>query len=175
MDRRSFVRLSAATVAGLVAVPSLLSACTPVAPTAPSGAPAAAGKPTGVKLPTYIPSQAVKADVPGTAEGVDPGYLKFPETQAKTVTEAPMKGGEVTGLILTTSGLPAPVDRNGAWQQLNSRLGGSLKLVGIPQADYASKWAAVTAGGDLPGRHVRHPGADPAQHSGASPRRRAPT
>jgi putative aldouronate transport system substrate-binding protein len=153
IDRRTFLKRSAA-VAGVVAVPSLLTACTVPVPGAPGGttsAPAASGKPAGgVKLPTYVPAQSAKPDYPGTAEGVDPGYVKFPETLTRTVTEAPSKGGEFTGLILTTAGTPPPVDRNGAWQQLNSRLGGTLKIIGIPQADYASKWAAVTAGGDLP-------------------------
>src|SRR5207253_10734373 len=103
-----------------------------------------------VRFPFHLPRQGATPHNAGTADGVDPSYVKLPETLTRTVTEAPSKGGEFTGLILTTAGTPPPVDRNGAWKQLNGRLGGTLKIIGIPQADYASKWAAVTAGGDLP-------------------------
>jgi putative aldouronate transport system substrate-binding protein len=141
-------------VAGAIGVSGLLSACAAPAPTpaapAPSGTGTTASNGSKVTLPTFIPANGPAPDYPGTSAGVDPGYVKFPQNLTTSVSSPPMSGGTISGLVLTTAGPPPPADGNPAWQQLNSKLGGTLSLVGIPQADYASKWAAVTAGGDLP-------------------------
>jgi putative aldouronate transport system substrate-binding protein len=139
-----------AAVVGLLGVPVAIGGCsvavTPFASTAPS-TPSTAR----VGLPAFIPAQGPPPDYPGTADGVDPGYVRFPGTRFKSVSATPSNGGQFTGLYATTgSPPPPPPDQNPAWQQLNQRLGGTLLLLGVPQADYAPKWASITAGGDLP-------------------------
>src|SRR5690242_8897189 len=105
MDRRAFVKMSAS--GALLGFAGLAAACTPTAP--PASAPAASTKPAPFKLPTYVPAQGPTPDYPGTADGVDPGYVKFPANLSRSVADAPLKGADVTGLVLTTSGLPVPV------------------------------------------------------------------
>jgi len=60
-----------------------------------------------------------------------------------------MQGGDVTGFVLTNA-TPKAFEQNLIWQTVSKELGGNLKLIFIPQADYAPKWAAMTAAADLP-------------------------
>ena len=53
-------------------------------------------------------------------------------------------------MVLVATAVPTPVDVNPAWQQLNKALGANLTVNLVPQPDYAARWGAVTAGGDLP-------------------------
>jgi putative aldouronate transport system substrate-binding protein len=116
---------------------------------AASGAPVSSASTSHV--PTFAPAQGPPPDYPGTASGVDPGFVKFPAQLSQTVHETPAASGSVTGMVLVANpSLPAPVDNNPAWQQLNKALGTSLIVNMVPQPDYASRWGTVTAGGDLP-------------------------
>ena len=110
--------------------------------------PAAGGSKSNV--PTYIAAQGPAPDYPGTASGVDPGFVKFPAQLTQSVHETPASGGDVNGMVLVATALPAPADQNQGWQQLNKALGASLVINMVPQTDYASRWGSVTAGGDLP-------------------------
>ncbi|HEX8969089.1 MAG TPA: extracellular solute-binding protein, partial [Chloroflexota bacterium] len=84
-------------------------------------------------------------------KGVENGYVTFPKQLSKSVAQTPATGGDVTGMVLVANpSLPAPVERNQAWQQLNKALGAELKVNMVPQADYAAKWGTVTSGSDLP-------------------------
>ncbi len=147
LSRRAFLELSVAAVAaGLLGACGAPAASTPAVSTPPSELGAA--KVAGVKLPTHIAAPA-KPDFPGTDDGVDPGYASFPKDLYKSLPEQPMKGGDVTGFVLTNA-TPKPFDQNLIWQAVSKALGGNLKLMFIPQPDYAPKWAAMTAGSDLP-------------------------
>ena len=55
--------------------------------------------------------------------------------------------GAAMGFMIS---MPAPVENNPGWQQLNKALGTNLVVNLVPQPDYAAKWGTVTAGGDLP-------------------------
>jgi putative aldouronate transport system substrate-binding protein len=147
VSRRAFLELSAAgAAAGLLAACGAPPASTPAVST-PSSQLGAANV-AGVKLPTHIAAPA-KPDFPGTDDGVDPGYASFPKDLYKSVPDQPMKGGDVTGFVLTNA-TPKSFEQNLIWQTVSKELGGNLKLMFIPQPDYAPKWAAMTAGGELP-------------------------
>jgi putative aldouronate transport system substrate-binding protein len=151
--------VSSATNAAATSVPPTAPA-TSVAATVPATAAAVAQKPGGVAtpagasgshVPTFVPAQGPPPDFPGTASGVDPGFVKFPAQLSQTVHETPAGGGSVTGMVLVANpSLPAAMDNNPAWQQLNKALGTNLMVNMVPQPDYASRWGTVTAGGDLP-------------------------
>jgi len=101
-------------------------------------------------LPNYYPAKSAPPDILGNAKGGEPGWVNFPKDLVKSVAEVPAKGGEVTGMSIWVNAIPTPPERNTAWQQLNQRLGATLKMNLVPQADYAAKWGTVTASGDLP-------------------------
>src|SRR5262249_8521348 len=132
-----------------IGLPIALSACAPQLPgvQGSSGTSQSSGK---LQLPTYTPTtQGVPPDFAGNADGLEPGYTNFPKQLFKSVTQTPAKGGDTTS-ILFAGNPPTPVDSNAAWQQLNAALGTNLKINQVLQADYAARWGAVTAGGDLP-------------------------
>src|SRR5690348_10467549 len=91
LDRRAFV-----VRVGLVALgASLLEACAPapVAGPAPAGTPSAGS--VAVKLPTYVPFEGPKPDLPGNEKGLDPAFFKFPADLVKAVTTPPGDGSTV--------------------------------------------------------------------------------
>jgi putative aldouronate transport system substrate-binding protein len=156
--RRVFLRLSVAlTAAG--ASQFLLAACSvaPAPATAPtSNTPAvAAATPrpatvsgASVALPTFVPSAAVKADLPGT-QTIPDGYLSYPKSAFKSVSDAPGAGGDITWM--TYSIVPnAALGDNAAWQEVNKQVGANLVMQITPFADYATRLQTVLAGGDLP-------------------------
>jgi len=139
VDRRGFLSLSAGGLGALALNASPLSLASALA----------AGR--SPAFPNYYPAKVATPDIPGNAKGGSPGYVTFPKTLVKSVLERPAKGGDVSAMaLLGASAPPTPVERNSGWQQLNNELGTNLKLLIVPQADYAAKWGTVTAGGDLP-------------------------
>jgi putative aldouronate transport system substrate-binding protein len=122
-----------------------------VAPTArtSNGTPAAAAR-GGPTLPSYIPTELAKPDLPGTAAGVDPGYLTFPKTLVKSVAEKPSSGGDVTVFTRLILAAPPGVDDNPAWQAVNQAIGANVKLNMVPTAEYNTKLATTIAGNDVP-------------------------
>jgi putative aldouronate transport system substrate-binding protein len=159
------VATSGSTVAQATSAPTSPPATAAVAtPVAPTSAPAAtvAATPVGAaapasagridpKTPTFVPARGPAPDYPGTASGVDPGFVHFPTQLAQSVADTPANGGQVSGMVLVANPtLPAAVENNPGWQQLNKALGTNLVINLVPQSDYASRWGSVTAGGDLP-------------------------
>ena len=53
---------------------------------------------SAVQLPTYIPYEGLKPDLPGTEQGVDPAFRTFPADNPKAVPEAPGNGDTVTAM-----------------------------------------------------------------------------
>jgi putative aldouronate transport system substrate-binding protein len=143
-SRRTFLR--GALGAGVLATGGpLLAACG--GGTATTDTSAANAK---VKLPTYLPYQGVKPDLPATKDGVLPAFLNFPGNPVSVSHAPPGKGGSVSAFVQTYSPVPPPLGRNPYWQQLNKRIGAKLDLVITPTADYSSKLATLVAGNDLP-------------------------
>ncbi len=128
---------------------SSLAACTSQAST-PSGAEQNAAN-KNVRLPTFVPFQGTKPDLPGTPDGGLPGYLTYPADPKREFTGTPVAGGTMEQLVPITSGLPPALGQNRYWQELNARLGLELKLQMVPDGDgYASKLTTILAGGTIP-------------------------
>jgi putative aldouronate transport system substrate-binding protein len=147
VSRRTFVRLS---VSAAASVGLWLVACG-TAPTPPGPAPSPAGAGTSVlKLPSYVPFNGLKPDLPADNSGVDPAFFTFPQTLTRSVNATPGSGGDVTAVTILTQNAPAPVEQNAAWQAINTDLGVNLKFTLALNNDYPAKLAAIVAGGDLP-------------------------
>jgi len=141
-SRRNFLSLTGLSVAA-VAVGGSLASCT----SGDAGAGAAAGG--AVKLPTYKEFTGVKPDLPGTAQGVQQGFLRMPSTFVTSVPKPPLSG-PVTAMTETFNVPPTPMSSNPFWKELNTKLGGDLKLTIGTDPGYPEKFATMLAGGDLP-------------------------
>lgn len=106
-----------------------------------------------VKLPTYLPANVAPADLPGNAQGLDAGYLRYPKKLVKSVAKTPGDGESITALTETFT-TPAPaMDRNRYWKELNERLGSDLKMNIVVESGadtYLTKFNAIIASGDIP-------------------------
>src|SRR5579883_3144476 len=132
----------------MAALPFLLEACGGASGSQPAAANAGA---TSVKLPTYVPFQGVKPDLPTDPAGlVPPGFLTYPANLVKTVPQAPGKGGDVTIMTFTYSAPPPGPDQNPAWAAINKDLNANIKIPIIAQADYNTKLQTTIASGNLP-------------------------
>jgi putative aldouronate transport system substrate-binding protein len=127
------------------------------APAPPTTAPAVAAAPTsaasrGVTLPTHIPVEGIKPDLPASADGlIDAAFVNYPANPTRTVQDTPGQGGEVNVTTWTTSAAPTPLESNALWQAVNKELGVDFKINVQPQADYATvKLPTLIAGGELP-------------------------
>ncbi len=135
---------------GLTVMSATLLACqAPAVTSVPGPTSAPASKPAS-NVPTFVAAQGPLPDYPGTPSGVDPGFITFPTQLSQTVHDTPAAGGTISGMVLVATAVPTPADANPAWQQLNRALGTNLTVNLVPQPDYAARWGAVTAGGDLP-------------------------
>lgn len=170
MSRRKFIVLASRSMAvGAVGVPLLLEACTPApstsptagtaakpatggaaAPTTGAGAPAGAPKAGGVTLPTYVPYNGPKPDLPGNEKGLDPAFYKFPSDLQKTVPQPPGDGSPISAIVYLTLAAPPAMGQNAAWQAINKAINGTLNMELVPAADYPAKINTVLAGNDLP-------------------------
>jgi putative aldouronate transport system substrate-binding protein len=158
ISRRAFVgRIVGPTVLLLTAA---CSSQAPVQTSSPTAAPAAAASTppaataaqtrAGSPLPTFIASQAVKADLPPPVPGVDAGYLAYPRSPAPSVTDTAGSGGVVTIMSWQYTPPVAALDQNTALQELNKRIGAELHLQLAPISDYPQRLATLMAGNDLP-------------------------
>jgi putative aldouronate transport system substrate-binding protein len=154
LDRRAFVIRSGMIAAGAIGA-SLLQACTPAAPSPSAPAPAggaSGGAATGsaLKLPTYVPFEGPKPDLPGNATGLDPAFFKFPTDLVKTVTTPPGDGSAISAITYLTLAPPPPMEQNVAWQAVNKAVNATLRMDQVTAADYPAKVNVVVAGNDLP-------------------------
>ncbi len=148
-DRRAFVTRTGALAAGTLGA-SLLQACAPASPSAPAAATAAKAAGGGVKLPTYVPFQGPKPDLPGSEQGLDPAFFKFPKDLVQTVTTPPGDGSTITALTYLTLAPPPPMEQNTAWLAVNKAINATLQMDQVTAADYPAKVNTVIAGNDLP-------------------------
>jgi putative aldouronate transport system substrate-binding protein len=81
--------------------------------------------------------------------GAPEGYLTYPASPKKLYDKPPASGGTISILKNGDVPLPAPVDKNVYWQELNKRVGAELKITQLA-SDYSAKLATTIAGGDLP-------------------------
>jgi putative aldouronate transport system substrate-binding protein len=110
-----------------------------------------AAKNEAVKLPSYIPYTGLKPDLPGTEQGVDPAFRRWPSENPKATDGKPGTGKEtVSGMANIYYAVPPGPSRNSYWAGLNERMGIDLKLQMVGNADYTQKFATTIAGSDLP-------------------------
>lgn len=133
----------------LLLASSAAAALTATGCSSKSGGGGKASDSAGVKLPTYIEFDKVKPDLPGNEQGLQQGFLKFPEEFVASTEGTPLKGA-VTGLTETFA-VPSPaMNKNPFWQRLNKTLGGELDLIIGTDPGYPEKFATILASDDLP-------------------------
>jgi putative aldouronate transport system substrate-binding protein len=135
----------AATAAPATTVPAATPTVAPAQVSTAASKPAATGG-----LPTYIPAQTAKPDLPLADPGLQAGYFSYPKQLVKAVVDVPGSGGDVTAVVNTTMALPPALDENASWQAVNKALNANMKILLVPSTDYATKAAALMAGNDLP-------------------------
>lgn len=107
--------------------------------------------PSTADLPTYIPYDDVKPDIPPANEYCIPGFLSYPSPAVTGVPEKPGDGTQtVTGFTQTSISVAPPMDRNHWWKNLNEQLGMTFDLQWLKGGDYVSKVQTLIAGNDLP-------------------------
>ncbi|MFC7624586.1 extracellular solute-binding protein [Microlunatus sp. GCM10028923] len=117
------------------------------------GAQGGAGAPTGdepAALPEYLRYDGVKPDFPGQAGRLTDAYANYPAEPVRMYDEAPGDGRPLTGLSYFNGSLRPDLGQNLYWQAMNAALGSDLEITVVPAAEYASKFATVTAGNTLP-------------------------
>ncbi|MFC5804126.1 extracellular solute-binding protein [Streptomyces formicae] len=146
LSRRSMLQAAGITTA-LAATGFSLSACSTSGDT---GTDIGSKGKTLTPYPTYVPSTiAPAADLPGTAEGVQAGYLKYPEPQDGGI-EKPGDGSKITVWTSSWSAIPLPKAKNKFWQELEKALGVELDITVVPAGEYNKKLATLQASGQMP-------------------------
>src|SRR5579864_3148898 len=138
MRRRDLIRQAA------ILVP-LAAACAPAPVASPTPTPA----PATFRTPTFIAFQGPKPDIDGNPNGLPPGYNTFPKSLVSSVASPPGKGGDVTILTFTNAPAPVALDQNGAWQEINKKIGANLKINAVGAPDYLTKLNTSISGGDI--------------------------
>jgi putative aldouronate transport system substrate-binding protein len=144
VSRRAFLGMAGAAAGAATVLPAL-AACG----SGKSRSVSNAGKDLA-PWPTYAPFKGPKPDLAGDAHGVQNCYLTYPKEIVRSVRELVGDGTDVTALVITYSTPPKPLDSNGFWKAVNAALGVNLKLITVPDSEYAAKMATVMASGDLP-------------------------
>lgn len=144
LSRRDALRLAGLTTSGAL----LLAACGTPLPAPPSAT--GGGKAKAVQMPAYVPVNGPQPDLPGTVDGIDPGYINYPQERFQSVKTPPLNGGEVSIMTWNTTAPMTPHDQNSAWQEIEKQVGGKINLMIVPFADYQTRLGAVVAGNDLP-------------------------
>ncbi|MEV4604274.1 extracellular solute-binding protein [Amycolatopsis sp. NPDC049253] len=144
LSRRTLLRVGGASALGLAALP-LLDACSSGSTTTSAAASAK------VKLPTYVPVNAVKPDLPGNAQGAMDAYFTYPANPKPAFSTPPAQGlGEVRIMYPTYNPIPPGMNSNSWWQELNREVGATLNFQFTTASDYPTKFQTTIAGSDLP-------------------------
>lgn len=150
-SRRDFVRAGSVSAAVVWLSAACSSAGIGTSAPAPTSTQSTAGNRT--KLPTFLPIQGPRPDLPPSADGViEPAYRTYPKDLFQAVKNTPGDGSDVSTFVSlgAVTGI-LPVDQNPAWQAVNKQLGVNLKVSAVAFADYlTTKLNTVIASGDLP-------------------------
>jgi putative aldouronate transport system substrate-binding protein len=157
MDRRGFLRVGGVTAAS--AAVGALGACggsssesqnsDSTRTTLSAGSSPSSQRPK-IALPDFVPYTGVKADLPATEAGADPGFLTFPVENPSLYARKPGASKEFSALITISLGTPPPLGKNKYWQALNAALGTQMNMVMATPSDYPAKFSATIASGDVP-------------------------
>lgn len=154
LNRRSLVN-GAVAVAGTAALSPLLAACgggnSKNSKTRRKGG-TNSKKGAAAAMPAYVPSNAVKADIPsvtGAAGAItDAGFLNYPENPVKSVTEVPGAGGSYTTLTPLWGTIPPA--NNSFYKAMNEALGATLTMKPANGVTYDQTIETLTAATRLP-------------------------
>lgn len=144
MNRRSFLGVTAAGVAGGLALPALLEACG-----SGVGSNGASGSRATV-LPKYAQAKIPPPNIAGNNQGARNCYWEQPKQLVQSVHETPGKGGQFTALVISYVPPPTPLGQNSYWQEFNKRLGATFSPTIVGEADWQTKLATVMASNDYP-------------------------
>lgn len=135
---------------GLVGASVLVAGCAEKRQ-APKGTAVAADKLKGL-VPTRIPFEipGLKPDLAG-AEFVQPGFLARPAQMVQAVTTPPLTSGkEVTAMTPLWGTVPPGLGSNSYYEEVNKRLGGTVRFNISDGNTYGQKLSTVLASGDVP-------------------------
>jgi putative aldouronate transport system substrate-binding protein len=129
----------------------------------------AVGDNTGLELPTYVRYEGVEPDLKGE-DGVNDAMLTYPEDPQKVTEGAPGDGEDFGIFTLTNNPAPPAMDKNEYWQEMNNRLGCTMKVSVVPTGDFADRFQTSIAGNKLPEIFSYFPGDVPSLPSMLSER-----
>lgn len=147
ITRRTLLRAAAGSGAAFAAG-GLLAACGDNSPGSGNQGDGTGPSPDAVPLPAYMPvSNVPEPDLPGSELGVQPGYFTAPENLVKSVDSAPGSGKPLKAMVITYNP-PAPNSQYIA--AVNKELKADIDFDFVSDAEYETRFATVSAGGDLP-------------------------
>ncbi|PYC79727.1 Tat pathway signal sequence domain protein [Streptomyces tateyamensis] len=148
LNRRRLLT-AGASIAGAVTMAPLLSACGGGAHQK-TGANTASG--LKAALPAYLPSTALKPDIPSVAGGpdaaTDPGFASYPASPVATVSGPPGRGGSYTAVTPLWGTVPQP--GNSFYQAMDNALGVNLTIKPADGNNYNTIVPTMTAARKLP-------------------------
>lgn len=108
--------------------------------------------PSTFEWPNHVPFQGPPADLPGTPDGVNPGFLRYPPAESRIATTSgpPGDGSPITAMTPNFSAARPSMGQNSFWQNLNELLGSEFDAQLVPGADYTNVFATTVASGSLP-------------------------
>jgi putative aldouronate transport system substrate-binding protein len=143
LNRRSFLGVAAAAAGAAAAAPLLASCGT----SGNSGTGSTSASELAKIMPTYTPSSLVKPDIP-SVNGSDPGYLSYPTSLVRTVSETPGSGGSYTTITPLWGSIPPA--GNSYYQAVNKALGSKLTIQPSNGNLYGTFLPTLFAGNKLP-------------------------
>jgi putative aldouronate transport system substrate-binding protein len=144
ISRRTFLSALAAGSAVAASGGLLLPGCSSASPASQGGA-GSLSKLAGI-LPTYVPVNYVKPDLP-SVNGGPPGFLKFPTSLVQTIKE-PAGSGSLTAM--TPAFWPIPPSPSAYYDAVNKRLGVNVQFQIVNGGDYGAKISALLAAKQVP-------------------------
>src|ERR1051326_7375920 len=150
VSRRRFLQTAGGLAASAVGV-SLLTACAPTLPAAPTpAAVATSGSAANAVFPTFTPlSGGPTPTYAAAGPQYSDGFDTYPIAPARSVPEVPGSGGTVNIMSIQLIPPPTPLDQNPAWQAVNKALNADVRFNIVTSADYPVKLGTVMAGNDL--------------------------
>ncbi|UEJ81407.1 extracellular solute-binding protein [Brachybacterium halotolerans subsp. kimchii] len=118
---------------------------------------AAVGDNSDAVFPSHIPYKGIEFDLPGE-DGVSDAMLTYPEKPKKVTEGTPGDGKDFGVFALTNNPAPPAMDKNKYWQELNKRLGCTMKVTVVPTGDFADRFQTTLAGDKLPEIFTFFPG-----------------
>jgi putative aldouronate transport system substrate-binding protein len=145
--RRSLLLGGVAGVGAAALGGTLLSGCS-----GKSATPSSASAGLKAALPAYLPIASDARPIsPGSADGLVMAVFDSYPKEPFSRLPGPVGDGKPTSAFMVTySALPPPKEQNRYWQSMNKQLNTDLSLNIVAGSDYATKIAALIAGGTLP-------------------------